>query len=735
MLAAQRRYIDTVIALLAVPNIQVNQVDSDGNTALTTPSIIHGPMAIIQALVTAGATLDAKTQAQLDRWLLNAAGTRGIATATVLELIAAGANINAAEEWGSTALMLSANLNNTALVTALLSIPGIQVNQADSNGRTALKNAVDHNYIATVNALIAAGATVNAQTQAYLDRELLQSARRGNTTILLALITAGANVNTASHNDMSPLMWAAESGHFDIVKALLATPGILVNQVTSIGGTALMIANRNGHIEIVNALITAGANLHAETQDGATALIRATANNFPDVVTALVSAGAHPLNTVRPYEGNLALIIAAQIGNMDAVNQLLAIQAVRDQINWTPAYNPQQTAISDAFEHDHHNIVAILQRHGAVLPERLRQAANRINGAQSVHEVSVHVSVSNSATNLREHYKYTEEELNEQITELTTWLSADFSDTSALPCEYKSEWLIPARACVARLKALDFIDQRSGVTMQEALAFSWAGINNDQAMGADSPALSREEITSRRINFLKNLYEIQRTNNLEDGATPQDNGGEDDASCVPGAFNNLLAALSEVGHVGVQVVFITKNIVNLQALTLSKQAFSNFPEEQRKRFAKEWESENSEAIQAECFGLLKEMVGNKLHEKYDDFRAEVPNLDEIIIAAIDAIQYMDLSAELENEKQAIQKKEQEALAKRARQATEVVLSTAVWPAVHQQQREAVVFSCNTRGVKRPRAEAVNEPEEANTVAPAGRYPKRNTRSFRGSYRE
>jgi hypothetical protein len=457
-----------------------------------------------------------------------------------------------------------------------------------------------------------------------------------------------------------------------------------------------------------------------------TALIQAVDNNHTATVTALLAAPGILVNQAD-NRGWTALMCAAQNGYANIIAALLTAPGI--DVNLAGRYG--ETAITQAFENGHHDIVTLLQARGAVLPAHLRQenrAANNINRNQSVHEISVHVSVSRSAKNLVEHFQLTPEQLIEQTTELFTWLSADFSDTANLPAEYNPEWLAPARNCFVRLNDLDFTDQRSGVRMQEALALVWAGINNTQARGADQPALSQEEITNRRISLLKSFYEIQRGYNLTDGATPQDNGGDDRPTCLSGSFNKLIAALSEVGHVGVQIVFVTPALINMQVPFLTKQAFGALSEEYRARFAQNWENEDSEELQAECFELLKKIVSKKLHETYDEFHLEVPNLAQVINNAVASAQYTDMDAVMHSERENIQKKEQEAQAERERLAA-AAAAIAPTPAVPQQDAAAVVFSCNPRGVKRSReAVVVNSASE-----PAGRYPKRSTRSFTRTY--
>jgi ankyrin repeat protein len=590
--------------------------------------------------------------------------------------------------------LAAARHGHTATVTALLAAPGILVNQAGSLRLTALMTAAMRGHTATVTALLA------------------------NPDIL---------VNQANGDGRTALMLAARNGHTATVTALLAAPGILINQANNYGWTALMYAAMQGHTATVTALLAApGILLNQANGDDWTALMLAARNGHTATVTALLAAPGILINQANNY-GCTALMYAAMQGHTATVTALLAAPGIL----LNQANGDDWTAIVLAFENGHHDIVRLLQAHGAVLPAHLRQenrAANNINRNQSVHEISVHVSVSRSAKNLVEHFQLTPEQLIEQTTELFTWLSADFSDTANLPAEYNPEWLAPARNCFVRLNDLDFTDQRSGVRMQEALALVWAGINNPQAKGADQPALSQEEITNRRISLLKSFYEIQRGYNLTDGATPQDNGGDDRPTCLSGSFNKLIAALSEVGHVGVQIIFVTPALINMQVPFLTKQAFGALSEEYRARFAQNWENEDSEELQAECFELLKKIVSKKLHETYDEFHLEVPNLAQVINNAVASAQYTDMDAVMHSERENIQKKEQEAQAERERLAA-AAAAIAPTPAVRQQGAAAVVFSCNPRGVKRSReAVVVNSASE-----PAGRYPKRSTRSFTRTY--
>lgn len=469
------------------------------------------------------------------------------------------------------------------------------------------------------------------------------------------------DVNMAAVNGDTPLTLAAQGGHASIIQLL--APYLTSDSLNALNPqqfSALMLASKSGHIEAMNALICLPEiELHKTNRYHHDALILVASSNrgeYIDAVRALLAApqGLNPNPSIPRVK--TALMWAAERGYRQIVEALLAHPAIDiHRIN-----RNNDTAITIAFENGHHDIVTLLEQHGAILPEHLRlEVNNHINGNQSVHEVSVHISVSRSAKNLAEQYALSPNQVAEHIKEISAWLENDFKDPTTLPREYNPIWLEPAKRCVERLSGLDFIDQRSGISMQQALAFVWAGINNRQAKGAQLALLEVEEIISRRIHFLRSLYEIQREYNLSGGANPIDNGEEDKSTCVSGSFNKLIAALSSVGHRGVEIVFVTKAYIAEQIGFLTKKAFGCLPREARAKFAEEWEGENQEKIQESCFSLLKTWVKDKLHELFDDFKEELPDLDNIIEESASAVSYTDMDEVMLQEKKKIQEETKE----------------------------------------------------------------------------
>ncbi len=135
-------------------------------------------------------------QAELDTQLLKAVLDGN--TVTVLKLIAAGANVNAANQRGDTALMVAVLRGHTNIASVLIAAKA-DVNAANQYGYTALILAAANGRINIVSALITAGADVNAAN------------RDGNTALTLATHeghdeTAFRLLNAMPPQEISPLI-------------------------------------------------------------------------------------------------------------------------------------------------------------------------------------------------------------------------------------------------------------------------------------------------------------------------------------------------------------------------------------------------------------------------------------------------------------------------------------------------------------------------------------------------
>jgi ankyrin repeat protein len=144
-------------------------------------------------------------------------------------LIDRGADVNAQNAFGSTALMWS--VSDPGKVRILLD-HGAQVNTAARSGRTALIIAAFTNPSAeVVRLLLAKGAKVDVIDQRHVTP--LNAATFGNDTATVRLLLeAGADLETAdTFIGLTPLMNAAGNRNVEAVKLLL-TKGAKVNAVS-----------------------------------------------------------------------------------------------------------------------------------------------------------------------------------------------------------------------------------------------------------------------------------------------------------------------------------------------------------------------------------------------------------------------------------------------------------------------------------------------------------------------
>jgi ankyrin repeat protein len=202
-------------------------------------------------------------------------------------------------------------------VNALLD-RGADVNAAEGDGTTALHWAAQLDDLRTVELLLEAGAAPAAANRfAVTPVEL--AANNGNGEIVARLLAAGADPNARSREGQTPLMSAALNGRVGAVEALLAR-GAEVDAVESYRGqTALMLAAGEGNVEAVGALIAAGATVTARSKSGFTPLLFAVRNAEVDTVRLLLQHGAN-VDDLAP-DGTSAL-------NVGVVNAFYEVASV-----------------------------------------------------------------------------------------------------------------------------------------------------------------------------------------------------------------------------------------------------------------------------------------------------------------------------------------------------------------------------------------------------------------------
>ena len=230
-------------------------------------------------------------------------------SALVRELLAKGADVNAAQADGMTALHWAVN-NDDAEMAGQLVRSRANVNATNRYGVPPLSTACTNGNAALVRLLLDAGANANASLPGG-ETVLMTAARVGSLEAVKALLARGANPNAQERRDQTALMWAAAEGHATVVRALIEA-GSTINATLPSGFTPLFFAVREGHIDVVRVLLEAGVNVNETLQPkadrpasplgtnykpirkGTSPLMLAVENGHFDLAMALVEAGADP---------------------------------------------------------------------------------------------------------------------------------------------------------------------------------------------------------------------------------------------------------------------------------------------------------------------------------------------------------------------------------------------------------------------------------------------------------
>ena len=150
---------------------------------------------------------------------------------------------------------------DAAAVESLLR-SGADVNAAQGDGMTALHWSAERGNTQLIAMLIAAGAYLDAVTRLGDFTAMHIAARGGKGDVVRALTLAGADVTArTSTGGVTALHYAAASGSVDAVDALLERGAEVDVREEAWLQTPLMFAAATGRTEVVQTLAAAGANL------------------------------------------------------------------------------------------------------------------------------------------------------------------------------------------------------------------------------------------------------------------------------------------------------------------------------------------------------------------------------------------------------------------------------------------------------------------------------------------
>jgi ankyrin repeat protein/beta-lactamase regulating signal transducer with metallopeptidase domain len=287
----------------------------------------------------------------------------------VRSLLAKGANANAKDGIGNTALFFAILSHDPAMVELLVT-KGADVNLANVF-RTAAGNyslaqlAVGHGNLDTMRLLVDHGAKLDAKDQdgwtalrhaaAGGKRDLVEffvskgvdlpafhlAACMGDLTRVKGLLEQGANVDATDELGWTPLSWATCLRRTEVAKLLVAN-GANVQVVAKDGTTPLLRAVQAGDRELVDLILSKGADVNTKDKQGRTMLGFAAALGHREVAELLIAKGADvnardnamgwalandrvaiaKMLAAKGAEG-VTLPVAARIGDLARVKSLL----------------------------------------------------------------------------------------------------------------------------------------------------------------------------------------------------------------------------------------------------------------------------------------------------------------------------------------------------------------------------------------------------------------------------
>lgn len=242
----------------------------------------------------------------------------------VKSLIGYGADVNAKNNDGRTALMLTSNLE----IAKLLIYSGADVNAKNNNGGTALTRAVYWDKLEVAKLLIDNGADVNAKDDEFGQTALTQAVNWDRLEIAKLLIDNGADTKNSLTYLTSVTKW-------EMVKLLIdngadinargsgmfGTPPLIIRVINYMYNGPLPYDEYSEILEKIKFLIDKGADVNVKDNGGGYSVLEKTIDILNiqhwelvlEIVKLLVDNGAN-INA-KDKNGNTALTYAKRKGN------------------------------------------------------------------------------------------------------------------------------------------------------------------------------------------------------------------------------------------------------------------------------------------------------------------------------------------------------------------------------------------------------------------------------------
>ncbi len=273
-------------------------------------AVKQGDQEAVRSLLQQGADVNAS---EADGATALAWATHRADSKTVELLLSAGADPSAASDYGVTPLSLACTNRDGVLVDRLLRA-GADPNAAKWTGETPLMTCAGTGTAEGIRALLAHGADVNVRENEQGQTALMWAMAGGYPQVGRMLIEQGAEVNTRSTSGFPPLLFAARSGDVESARILLGA-GANVNDTTPEHGSALVVASASGHEALALFLLEKGANPNVGDANSATPLHYAVRKGLLALSGILFDPN---YRVAPPSQSDLAKALLAHGANPDA---------------------------------------------------------------------------------------------------------------------------------------------------------------------------------------------------------------------------------------------------------------------------------------------------------------------------------------------------------------------------------------------------------------------------------
>ncbi len=331
-------------------------------------------------------------------------------------LIKAGIDVNYSSKYeGFTPIMVTALSHSPerAAIAKELIASGANVNAQNKSGYTALIMAAGEGKEDVLKILIKAGADVNAQSRGGKNA-LLLAAYMGRTSIVKLLLKAGANPNLVDQYGASPLNTTmtskegSEKDRIQIAKALIAAKAD-VNFQDQEGDYALLLAVKTGQKALQKFLTDAGADPKLKNNRGESA---------EEIQQKIKSEERPQRKEVKPWEADdpdaEALLKAAFEGDLNAITAAISKGTPVDARSkeGDPLLKSRHTPLMLAAARGHLDAVRLLLKSGADVNARdSHQATALMRLSDSHFEIAKLLIEAGADVNARDHEGMTALEL------------------------------------------------------------------------------------------------------------------------------------------------------------------------------------------------------------------------------------------------------------------------------------------------------------------------------------